>query len=231
MPELSEKIIKEIGEKKICPTPKWCFTVRDYGLFILFAVLIIVGAFAVATIIFMIVDYDWSAYRYLGQSRFESVLMALPYLWLIILGIFAYFAYSDLRHTKTGYRLEAPLLILISIISSTLLGTVIYSRGFDSELHELMACQIPAYHYLTYDRKDEWNNPDQGLLAGQISGINSADEFRLVDFHGRPWIIIIRACCFDQNLIRKDNRIKMIGERALVDEYDRFIANEIYPWR
>ncbi len=230
MPELSEKIIKEIEEKKICPTPKWCFVARDYGLFILFVVLIVVGALAVATIIFMIADYDWSAYRYLGQNRFESVLMALPYLWLIILGIFAYFAYSDLRHIKTGYRLEMPLLILISIVSSVLLGTVIYSRGFDSELHELMACQIPAYHYLTYDRKDEWNNPDKGLLAGRITAVGSIEEFRLTDFHGKPWIVLIHACCFDKHLIQKDNLIRMIGEKERIGDSDRFIANEIYPW-
>jgi len=231
MTELSEKIIKEIEERKICPTPRWCFSVRDYGLFALFIALIIVGALAVATMIFMIVDYDWSVYRYLNQSQLESALLALPYLWLIVLGIFAYFAYSGFRRTKTGYRLETPLLILISIASSTLLGAVIYSRGFDSELHEFIARQAPVYHYLKYDREDEWNNPDKGLLAGQIITIDSSNEFRIIDFHGKSWVVLIRGCCLDKHLIQENIRIRIIGERTMIYENgDRFFADEIFPW-
>ena len=54
MTKLSEKVLKEIKEKKIEPAPRWQFLLKDYFVWLSFAASVIIGAIAFCVILYFL---------------------------------------------------------------------------------------------------------------------------------------------------------------------------------
>ena len=98
--KITKKVLEKIKKEEIKPEAKWKFLLKDYFVWALFALSIIVGALAVSVIIFGIKISDWGMYDKLAGGPVKFLIMTLSYFWLLIFVAFISVAYYNLKHTK-----------------------------------------------------------------------------------------------------------------------------------
>ncbi|EKD67735.1 MAG: hypothetical protein ACD_48C00242G0001, partial [uncultured bacterium] len=75
---IKQKILDTIKNEHITPIPAWKFFMGTYGLWILSGVLLILGSFGVASIVFLFTKNDWDIYTELSESKFTHIVSTLP---------------------------------------------------------------------------------------------------------------------------------------------------------
>jgi hypothetical protein len=219
--------LEEIKEKKIQPKPKWEFLLKEYLIWVFGIGSLLVGGLAFSVIIHMSITNDWDVYEYINNSLVSFILATLPYFWLMCLGIFIALAYYNFKHTKSGYHYQIHALVLVSVISSILLGGVFYSVGLGRTLDVVFSENVPAYHQFMNHRRALWKHPEKGLLAGIITEKNG-DDIKVKDFDGKTWSISLDDIIFDDDLdIEKGSRVRLIGR---VTSDGEFKAERLMPW-
>jgi len=226
---LGQDVIQTIKVQAIKPRPRWQFLLKDYAVWTAGIFALLVGAFAAAVIIHMMLNNDWDIYRDINDSLLGFILVTLPYFWFICLALFMGVAYYYFQHTKKGYRLSVFKLTVISVIASIFLGGIFYSLGFGQVIDEALIYRSHLYRFLLGPRARIWLSPEKGFLAGVIIKVESPDEFRLLDAGQQQWHVQFRPEDFrTMPDLRLHNMIKMLGRQ--VDEFD-FEARQILPAR
>lgn len=231
MDKLCDKVLCKIKEEKIEPKPRWQFLLKDYFVWLAFAVSVIVGGLAFCVVLSIISDNDWDIYRYLNLSPAKHVLLSLPYIWIVLIFLFLGLAFYNFKHTKSGYRRGAFLVLGLSIAGSFVLGSFFHALGWGGKIDRIFAKNVPLYQniHCCCNRQDIWTQPEKGLLGGQIIEVKQETGFDLEDFRGMSWEVekdsqtLIRGPV----LVRKGEKVKLIGEKKAEK---RFRAREIRPW-
>ncbi len=190
MTKLSQKVLKEIKKKKIEPAPRWKFLLKDYFVWLAFAVSVIIGAIAVCVILYFLSGNDWDIWRHLGISPLRHFVLSLPYLWIASLALFLWLAYFNYKNTKSGYRNETYYIVGLSVIGSLFVGAILhYSLGVGERVDKMLTAKMPVYGRAVANcsKKNVWSRPERGLLGGRVIRIASPDEFFLEDFIGSEW--------------------------------------------
>jgi len=230
MKNLSNEVFKKIKDNDIKPKPRWYFITKNYFIWSIFGISIILGSFAFSMVIFIIKQLDWDIYHYMGDSFIKTLFISLPYLWLIFLFLITGVAYYNFIHTKRGYRFKLISILLISLIISISLGTGLYFNGFSERLEKIFSAKIPYYNQLVYSCEEQWMQPERGLLAGTIIEIGFPENnFILRDLENNRWEIEASKVIWKGKLTPTTNlKIKLIGK--LIDN-NNFKAVEIRPWQ
>ncbi|HIP50192.1 MAG TPA: hypothetical protein EYG99_01955 [Candidatus Pacebacteria bacterium] len=228
---MSSQIIDKIKKNKIKPKSRWTFLLRDYFMWLFFGTSIVVGGLAFAVMLFLITSNDWDVYKYLDKSFGEYLLLSIPYFWIGLLTLFLLLAYYNYRHTKKGYRYKAYGIVLASVFLSILIGTVLFNAGLGNKIENIFADNFPYYHNLTRyraHRAQMWNQPDRGLIAGEIINIKGKNSFMLKDLEGDMWEIEVTDALWKGRAVQEvGEKIKIIGSKK---GDVMFSAIEIRPW-
>ena len=230
MKNISNEVLKKIKDNNIKPKPRWYFITKNYFIWSIFGISIILGSFAFSMIIFIINQLDWAIYHYIGESFLKTVFISLPYLWLIFLILFTGVAYYNFIHTKRGYRFKFISILLISLVISITLGTGLYFNGFSERLENVFSEKIPYYNRLVYSCEEQWMRPERGLLAGTITETGLPENsFILKDLNNNQWKIEASKAIWKGKLTPATGlKIKLIGK---VINNNNFKAMEIRPWQ
>lgn len=232
MEKLGDRVLRKIKEGCICPKPRWQFLLKDYFIWFLFLIALLLGSIAFCVALYALSTNDWDLYQYLHTSFVGHILISIPYLWIIFLAGFVVIAHYNFKHTKSGYRRETYFVVGLSIVGSLFLGTFLYTLGAGEKIEDAVASSVPLYEKLTCcsARKDIWVEPSRGLLAGRIISVMDGRNFELKDFSGSLWQIQED----DDTLeyaplqIQPGEDVKIIGEKR--KEFV-FWAREIRPWK
>jgi hypothetical protein len=232
MSELGKKVLEKIKEEKIGPKPRWRFLFKDYFIWLMFLISLIIGAIAFCVSLHILFENDWDLYQYLHRSLAGHILISIPYLWIIFLILFIGVAYYNFKHTKEGYRRETYMIVGLSIVGSLILGTFLHTVGAGQTVEDVVASSIPFYEKLTccHDRTDIWDQPEKGLLGGKITKTLNNKEFELKDFRGVFWQVQENEDTLEYEPVRIEagEEIKIIGEK---EQENVFWAREIRPWQ
>jgi len=230
MKNISNEVLKKIIDSNIKPKPRWYFITKNYFIWLVFGISIILGSFAFSMILFIIKQLDWDIYHYIGESFLKTVFVSLPYLWLIFLILFIGVAYYNFIHTKRGYRFKFISILLVSLIISITLGTGLYFNGFSEKLENVFLKKIPYYNRLVFSCEEQWMRPKRGLLAGTITEIKLPENnFILTDLDNNRWKIEASKAIWKGKIAPEiDLKIKLIGK--LIDD-NNFEVMEIRPWQ
>src|SRR4030042_1725769 len=230
MKNISNEVLKKIKDNNIKPKPHWYFVTKNYFIWSIFGISIILGSFAFGMVLFIIKQLDWDIYHYTGSSFSKTVFISLPYLWLIFLILFTGVAYYNFIHTKRGYRFKFISILLISLIISITLGIGLYFNGFSERLENVFSEKIPYYNRLVYSFEKQWMKPERGLLAGIIieTGLPE-NNFILMDLDNNRWKIEAGKAIWKGKMTPVIGlKIKLIGK--LIDD-SNFKAIEIRSWQ
>jgi len=230
MKNTSEEVFKKLKEENIKPRPYWHFVMKNYFIWMLFVISIILGSLAFSMILFMIRQLDWDIYRYLGESFLKTFFISLPYLWVLFLLLFIGVAYYNFLHTKRGYRFRFISIFLISLTLSALFGTGLYYNGFSENIENVFFEKIPYYSKMVYTCEKQWMQPRKGLLAGIIKEIElSKNSIKLMDLNDQLWQIDTSKTIWRGKLQPLNGlQIKLIGKMM---DNTHFQAFEIRPWK
>uniref|UniRef100_A0A7C4M051 Uncharacterized protein n=1 Tax=candidate division CPR3 bacterium TaxID=2268181 RepID=A0A7C4M051_UNCC3 len=237
MKNISENILEKIKKEGIHPIPKWRFLLKNYGVWALFGLSIILGGVAVSVIIFMLADREWGIYKYLDKSFWQYFLMGLPYFWFFLVSAFLAFAWYDLQKTKSGYKYGFLKIAILNILASIVLGFVFYSLGMGPRMDQIFSDNLPFYNQIhSISGPQVWQNPDKGLLAGEITEVIDNENFIVKDLKGELWQADCSDCVWISGLDPLvGTPVRLVGESldggvfkiSEVRPFDKFIRNKM----
>lgn len=232
MDNLGDRVLRKIKKECICPKPRWQFLLKDYFVWLLFLISLIIGSLAFCVSLHIFFTNDWDLYQYLHTSFVGHILVSIPYLWLIFLAVFVLIAHYNFKHTKSGYRRETYFIVGLGVVGSLILGAFLYTLGAGEKIEDFVATSVPEYEKLTCcsARKDIWVQPTRGLLAGKIVSVLDERNFALKDFYGFAWQIQEDddTLEYEPLQIQPGEDVKIIGEKK---QDFVFWAREIRPWK
>ena len=141
----SKNILNIIKKKDIKLKPRWQFLLKDYVIWSVGAIALIIGGLAFSVIIYLLRYDDWSIYGQITGSIWEFILLTLPYFWLLILAVFILVTYYNIKHTKKGYRYSLPMIVIISIVASMVLGVLFSHAGIGRAIDDVLGEKAPLY--------------------------------------------------------------------------------------
>lgn len=211
--DLSKKIFDAIKEKKITPKPRWEFLLKNYIVWSLGIISLIIGSLAVSVIIFMFKYSDIAIYEKINNNFFEFVVINLPYFWIIFMALFIIVADYNFKQTQKGYRYKLSTIILSSIIISMFFGSTLYALGSGKMIDDIMSRKAPFYPELINRGIKNWDNPEAGKLIGIVAGIRDND-LDLITHDQKEWVVFYNE---EQVLSEEDIKVgepvRIIGEK------------------
>lgn len=223
---LENKILDKIKAEHIRPKSVWYFILKDYSLWSLVFLSVILGAIAISPIIFIFQNLELGYAKHITPNIFTFVLFMLPYGWILLCAVTTFFATLAWERTKNGYKFDGRYVFACSFVASLILGIIMnewsFGRFIDDE-----AGHMSYGSYKSFDeRRDEnWFNPDEGRVVGIVHDI-STTSFELNNSKNNFTETII----FDESIpgaefIGEDNKVRIIG----FTKDGGFVACSIFP--
>jgi hypothetical protein len=184
-----QEIVKTIKDKKIEPRPRWWFCLKNSGIWLAGLMALLLGSISSALIIYLSTGNDISIHRLAGANFFDLLLLSIPFFWLAISMVFVYLAYVNLKNTEHGYRYSPWLIGGSLLITSFILGAIIYNLGFGQKLDDILGRKMPFYEYVANPKIGFWLREDKGRLSGVIIEKISDEKIILVDRQKKIWLV------------------------------------------
>ena len=118
-------------------------------------------------------------------------LLTLPYLWIIFLVLLINIIQQGIKHTNKGYKLNPIMLLSITIILSSILGTLLFYNGIGYQIDNILNNNSPRIHKLMNHHARTWSRPNKGFLSGEIIEIYSNSKFNIIDLNKKNWVIML----------------------------------------
>lgn len=217
----SQSIITTIKKENIRPKSRLYFLLTHSVLWVPGILVTLLGAVAVAGILFASTHIGYEYREFIYSSDMEFILAAIPYLWVMSYILFALLIVRALRTTHSGYKLSFSVIILSSFVVSMILGVALYIT--DSALRLDRVVRYPVH---TREQK-VWHSPLEGRLAGEIV-TRENEMLMLVDKDGEVWTVDISGLgSTTPSFVGAGNSVRVIGKNT---EQFEFVACAIFPW-
>jgi len=229
MPGISDKTFQEIISSRIEPAPKWRFVLRHASIWALLALAVTAGALAVSAGAFLMSDFEWDVSSYPEGGLWLIVLRSVPFFWLGALVLLLIVAYMEYRRTRLGYRGHTSAIVAVCLLISVSAGAILHLAGVGETIEDAAARSVPFYENVVWHKDDLWTLPDEGLLAGTVTSVNSSDDDVIVkDFTGGEWHVDATAAAAGGAALKTGDQVKITGERRAGDG---FHAKKINTWK
>lgn len=221
------KLLAKIKEEKISPKPRWQFLLKNYVVWSVGLISLIIGAIAVSVMIYLFKFNDWEIYEQTRKTFLEFFILTLPYYWFVFLGFFIFIVYYNFKHTKKGYRYSSLLLVAASILLSIILGAIFYAAGIGEKLDNILGSRAPFYDQIINRHVNFWSQPAEGRLSGLVLGVVEGGNFILIDRGQEEWLVSTEnSKLYPGAIIIIGQPIRLLGEE--IDNHT-FRADKILP--
>jgi hypothetical protein len=229
MEDLSQKVLNKIKEENLCPTPRWQFLCKNWFVWILGVLALLIGALATSVVMFMILNNEWDLATYVSSSRALFVASTLPYAWIILLVAFIFLADYQIRNTKSGYRINTLYLITGSLGLSVMLGGVFYIAGAGEIIDDAFIKHVPYYSEIGNRRAHIMMQPQRGIVGGLIVNVNGRMfDMRAVD--RTEWKVDSTNAEFIGSVqIMPGRHVVVIGENSKPNFIEAKFVKELLP--
>jgi hypothetical protein len=226
--DLSKGVLDKIKKEGIKPKSKWHYMLKDYVVWFVFAVNIILGSIAFSIVLHFWNINDWDVYYRINSSLLDFALTTMPYFWLAGFALFLLISYYYLKHTKTGYRYEFARVVALNLSLTFICGCILYSLGAGGQFENEFAKRAPFYKDLRDQQESLWLQPERGVIIGRVVNIESdGDILELDDPLNILWTVDASdAVMFQGYVVQEGYAIKVFGVKG-DDHY--FTAAEIRP--
>ncbi len=227
MMTLADKIVQNIKDDHIKPTPKWYFTWGNGLKGLLFVLFITLGSLAFSVVLFAISQSDFKLLSHFGHTMLEKILVVMPILWLVLLVVFLSGSILSVLQASRAYKFTFDKWVAFSTGLSIVLGTLFFITGGAQMFEQKFATSIESYESIQEKKSKIWSQPQLGMLSGKI--IESGDKrLTITDWRNENWNIIIdSAFVAPQLTLEAGELIKINGN--IVDGHT-FEAERITPW-
>lgn len=219
--DFDKRLIGKIKEEKLNPKPRWQFLFKNYVIWLSGLLSLMVGAAAIAVMIYLFQNNDWELVPQLGF--WELFVITLPYFWIVFLGLFIFILNYNFRHTERGYRYPIWMIAGGSVVASLALGGLLYAGGWGEKIDNTLAA-APYYDRFINRNVVYWHKPEGGRLAGVVEEAGADGRtVTIIDPLGRRWEVVATSM---PAMPRPGEPVKVLG-RPLED--GRFEVRMIRP--
>lgn len=225
--KFDEKFLKSIKEKKITPTPRWHFRLKEYVIWGTGIIFLLVGAVSISLIIHMVRLSSFEVYRKTAQGPFEFFFLIVPIFWLVLLIVFTLVVYFDYKKTKNAYRHSPLVIIAVVALSSLGLGSIFSNAGLGERIDDAIGRRAPEnfYRQVINPHMEYWSHPEEGRLMGLVIAENNESEYGVLDARKKEWILVIEKGNAGRDVLIVGRPVRAIGEKISDNE---FVAKEIF---
>lgn len=223
MSELSKKILAKIEKGEVKQKSRWRFVLLHLVMWSLVVLAVFLGVMAVGFILRELYLVEWDLVPRVSGGWIKGAFLVLPYLWIIVLAAAMFLSYLLFRKTENGYRC-APWLIAVGVIvSSVVLGGLLFLVKAIDLVDDKARGTIEFYSRWHDGRDHHLVAPEHGILVGRIKS-KERQYFILKDIKGREWQVVWRKKA--RRLPPVKVKVVVIGE---VMAEGKFEAEEVRP--
>jgi hypothetical protein len=223
----AKKIIDKIKMENIQPIPSSNFKYVEYSKWAAYLLFIIMGSLSFSITLFAISINGFDLVEHFSHSRFESLLVLLPLMWLGTLLIFLAGAIYSITKTNRSYKFTFGKWIGISVGFSMIVGTMFFLTGGARWLENKFETNVESYESLLEKKTAIWSQPKLGTLSGIIMAVSS-DTLSLKDWKNKIWMIEMDEAFVAPILeLEAGSQIKINGQ---MKGDSTFKAEKIRPW-
>ncbi len=159
-------VMQRIACGDVCPRSKAFFKTKEYLVWSLWGVSVILGALAVAVALFVVSYQKSGMYMHHGRGAVDFFIASLPFLWVGVLVTMVLLAAFHMRHTKRGYRYPLWLLTISSLVLSFAGGALLHLLGVGKTADYHLGQNMRMYTSQEKMEKKLWHSPMHGRLIG-----------------------------------------------------------------
>jgi hypothetical protein len=159
-------VMERIACGDVCPRSKVFFKTREYLVWFLWGLSVVLGALAVAVALFVVSYQKTGMYLHHGRGAFDFFISSLPFLWVGVLVAMVLLAVFHVRHTKRGYRYPLWILTISSLVLSFAGGAVLHLLGVGKYADYHLGQNMRMYTSQEKMEKKLWHAPLEGRLIG-----------------------------------------------------------------
>ena len=185
---LKSKVLDLIEREKIKPKTRLYFSVKDKALWSLLLISMIFGSIACSVMNFSFTNSEFGFYDMTNDSFIDFLFRVTPYLWVILFVVFGLIGYENFKHTNKGYRYSFGFIVVVGLVINIVLGIILHSFGVSKIIDHDFSSDSMFIRSSDSLRQDSWNQPDRGILSGQVISYGST-TFVLKDFNGNLWTV------------------------------------------
>lgn len=188
-----DAVLLRIEKEGITPHSRLYFILRNEFFWCIGIITVIVGALSVSAALFNISHAEFGLYRITHDSWFEFVYDAMPFVWILGLGVFVAIGYIQIKHTKKGYKYPLHTIVGGMLIVSIALGIVLHLFNLGRSTERMVGPFIPFHQPIDIIKQRQWVNTQKGIVAGEIIDFNVSDDivtsFTVKGFNDQLWYI------------------------------------------
>ena len=218
------KIIDKIKKEDIKPLPKWKVDFKSYLYWFVLGLLILIGGLLISLTLIDYLDIGQELARNLKLRNFLFITFrAMPFLWMILLGLSLVFGVAAFRSTKRGYRYSILSVLILMIILISVLVFVGRISRVDQHIKNVFDDKMYLNKF-NPSRENKFFQPEKGVIAGRIKKMEK--KMFILKCPKGEWTVY-----FSEDTKIKGRRELATGRRVLVigDKIDQenFQANAI----
>jgi hypothetical protein len=229
---VATSVLKRIKTEQVTPRPRYTFVVREYAVWLLWVLTVLLGAAALAVLFYVGMNATYALYEVTHQNFLTFLFAVLPYVWLILLTLMAYLAVYGLRHTKRGYRYSAIELVGSSLLLSLAGGLFFHYVGFGHMLDQTLGRQIAQYMSMEKMELKMWQMPASGRLVGMVAPrpetMSRDSILQFADKDGVSWTLSSTELTdYEMELLLTKERVRLLGTSTAPTV---FHICAVFPW-
>ncbi|KKS30421.1 MAG: hypothetical protein UV60_C0003G0004 [Parcubacteria group bacterium GW2011_GWA2_43_11] len=230
-PHLSKKILDLIEQKGLSPKPRWHFFVREWVVWGMVCVALLVGSLATTLTI-----YIGNASRFMERHILFSDLLFLfrlvPFLWLFLLCIAIFYTVYALRETRRGYRWSSSWLVAGAVGVSILIGSSAHALGIGEAIDRYLLTEMPLYKPLTNFHPKMWMDMEKGVVAGTVTEVEK-ETFMIKKLDGEILKIMVVSEKDMHALpeLHEGMRVRVVGTTTIEGGENVFKSTAVEPFR
>lgn len=228
---LSAIVQNRIETEKVAQVPRWQFMMSEYGIWIVWALSVLIGAVAFSVMLFVFMHAGLAFYEATHDDAAHFFIEILPYIWVIVFVLMGFFAQYNLRNTKRGYRYTVWQVLLSSLFFSFIGGAILHMLGVGYFVDMQAGKNIPIYPGLERMETKIWQAPKQGRLIGSYEdGSETKDAVTFKDAEGASWKLITwELSPIDMHNLFSEDTVRVLGIVSSTSD-DTFHGCAIFPW-
>jgi len=229
-PHLSKKILDLIEQKGLSPKPKWHFFVREWVVWGMVGVALLVGSLATTLTI-----YIGNTSRFMERHIFFSDLLFLfrlvPFLWLLLLCIAIFYTVYAVRETRRGYKWSSSWLVAGAVGASIFIGASAHALGVGEAIDRYLLTEMPLYRPLTNFHPKMWMNMEQGVVAGTVTVVGE-ETFVLQKLDGEEIkvMVISEMDMRSPDELHEGMRVRIVGTSTIEGGETVFKSTAVEPF-
>lgn len=227
MKDLSQTIVNKLEKDAITPRSRSYFLVKNYAIWGLAVLSMIVGSLATALVAYNITSRDWDIYHYLHQSFLGFAVGTLPYAWIAMVLVCLLIAIREIEHSRHGYKYSPFKVVAGSVLVAVIFGIVLQLLGTGAAIDTYFGNHLADYQTVETQKERVWNQPQDGLFSGVVQSVNGKTAI-VSSVSGEKWQVDFSSAIIRGRAnITTGSEIKIIGTSTGANTVR---ASEIRPW-